>query len=199
MNVYIDFDRTLFNCDQFLEDFYALTNQYQIPKDIFKECQIQCKIRGFNPHIILKEVFLKHSFDEMIYQDIDMLLKHSKDYLYSDTVVFLEYLKNKGYKIIILTKGNSEYQKEKITNSQIDDYYQDLIVTMEHKGNLDIDYSNSIFIDDNPKEILNILKQKPKMIIRIQRDNSKYSKTPLKEDIKTVKSLQEIIDKKIID
>ena len=46
MKIYVDFDRTLFDCDKFLEDLYALINKYNISKELFKECQNQCKKKG---------------------------------------------------------------------------------------------------------------------------------------------------------
>ncbi len=33
MKVYVDFDRTLFDCDKFLEDFHTIISKYNIPKD----------------------------------------------------------------------------------------------------------------------------------------------------------------------
>jgi predicted enzyme involved in methoxymalonyl-ACP biosynthesis len=70
---------------------------------------------------------------------------------------------------------------------------------MKHKGKLNIDYENSIFIDDNPLEIESIIEKKPKMIIRMQRNNSKYSNISLDIDINTVVSLDEIIQKRLLN
>ncbi len=196
MKVYVDFDRTLFDCENFLEDLYALINKYNIDKSLFKECQNQCIDEGFNPYNILNVVKEKYQFDEKLYQEIDNLIKKTNHYLFSDSITFLEYLKSKNYEIIILTKGNNEYQKAKIINAKIDNYYNDLIVTMKHKGNLVLDYANSTFIDDNPKEIKSILKRKPKKIIYLKRENAKYNDILIKDNILVVNSLKEIIDKK---
>ena len=198
MNVYIDFDRTLFDCDQFLKDFYNIIDKYQISKDVFKTCQIQCKRDGFNPYTILDNVSREYAFDIEIYHDIDSLLSKTQKYLYIDAIPFLNYLKSCNYKIIILTKGNIEYQKQKILNAKIEDYYNELIVTMKHKGKLNIDYSNSIFIDDNPLEIASILRKRPKRIIRIKRVNSKYSNAEDLKDIDLVSTLSEIVENKLI-
>ena len=199
MKIYVDFDRTLFDCDRFLEDLYSLINQYNIPKSIFKECQNQCKRKGFNPHIILNLVKEKYEFDDNLFYEINNLIRNTSEYLYDDAISFLEYLKSKNFEIIILTKGNSDYQREKIFNAHIDSYYNKLMVTMKHKGRLDIDYNNSVFIDDNPIEIQSIMDKKPKMIIRINRINSKYSDVSLDIKIKEVKSLKEIIENKILE
>lgn len=197
MKIYIDFDRTIFDCEAFLRDLYAIIKKYQIPKDIFMKCQNQCKKQGFNPLIILKKVEQEYQFDANIYDEINDLLKKSNSYLYDDAIQFLEYLKHLDYQIIILTKGNTDYQKMKITYSNIQDYYDGLMVTMKHKGHLDIDYKNSVFVDDNPMEIESIRRKKPKAIIRIKRENSKYFDIAV-ENVETVNSLAELSKKNIL-
>lgn len=199
MKIYVDFDRTLFDCDKFLGDLYALINKYNITKELFRDCQNQCKKMGFNPYNILNLVKEKFSFDEELLHEINILIGNTSEYLYYDAIPFLKYLKDHNYEIIILTKGNSDYQREKIFNAHLDSYYNKLIVTMKHKGTLKLDYKNSIFIDDNPIEIQSIMNKNPKMIIRMIRDNSKYSNIPLDFSIIEIKSLMEIIDNKIID
>ena len=198
MKVYVDFDRTLFDCDKFLEDFHTIISKYNIPKDLFKECQNQSRRHGFNPYTILNNLEEKTSFDKNIYTDIKELMHNTSNYLYQDAIPFLEYLNKNNYQVIILTKGNKEYQKEKITNANIDKYYSKLIVTMRHKGLLFLNYLQGIFIDDNPREIKSLYIRKPKKIIRIVRPNSKYSEIKLEYNILKVNSLQEIIDNKII-
>ena len=198
MKVYVDFDRTLFDCDKFLGDLYTLVNKYNITKEIFKECQNQCKRKGFNPYLILDLVKEKMDFDDKLYDDVKKLMSQTKRYLYHDTIPFLDNLKKLNYEVVILTKGNSVYQKEKIFNAKLDYLYSKLIVTMKHKGELKIDYQNGIFIDDNPKEILSILTKNPKIIIRVRRDNTKYSDDLLNDNILTVESLEEIIEKDLL-
>lgn len=197
MKVYIDFDRTLFDCDQFLGELYEIIQRYDIPKRVFKDCQIQCKKEGFNPYLILKKVEDKSSFNRDIYQDIDKLLENTSNYLYDDTRFFLEYLKKHNYEVIILTKGNHEFQQKKILNANIQDYYSDLVITMKHKGSLEVDYKSSTFIDDNPIEIKSILRRKPQELIRIKRSGSKYDDVVL-ENVLTVNSLQEIVNRKLL-
>ena len=199
MKIYVDFDRTLFDCDKFLEDFYALIDKYNIPKALFKECQNQFRRKGFNPYIILNNLEKKENFDKKIYQDIDSLIHRTSDYLYPDAIPFLEYLRNRNYEIIILTKGNSDFQREKIFNAHIDKYYDKLIVTMRHKGLLFLNYFASVFIDDNPREIESLVKRMPKKMIRIARLNSKYSDIEIKHKLETIHSLQELIDNDLLN
>ena len=199
MTVYVDFDRTLFDCDRFLDDFYSLIMKYNINRNSFKECQNRSRRCGFNPYTILSDLEQKTNFDKSIYHDIDKLISNTSNYLYPDAIPFLKYLKELDYKVVILTKGNKEYQKSKIANANIDKYYDKIIVTMRHKGFLFLNYVQGIFIDDNPSEINSLMKRRPKKMIRIKRINSKYSNIQIKYDVLNIENLQEIIDKKIIE
>ena len=192
MKVFVDFDRTLFDCDFFLSDFYKIISKYNISRDLFNECQNQCDENGFSLYLILNEVEKRMSVSQDIYKDVDGLLEDTSKYLYKDSIMFLKWLRENDYNVIILSKGNMEYQSKKIINSGILDYCDDVIITMRHKGDLKLDYKNSIFIDDNPKEIESIMKSSPKMVIRIKRNNSRYNDVLLK-NILEVSNFNEII------
>ncbi len=174
MKIYIDFDRTLFNCNLFLNDLSNLLLKYNISNEMFNEYQIQCKDVGFNPYVIVREIEKDKMIDKHIYDEIKNLVHTTSKYLYSDVIPFFKELKNKNYEVYILSKGNVLYQKEKIVNSNILDYCNDMIITTNFKGNLEIDYENSIFIDDNPNEIKSILEKKPKHVFYIQREDAKF-------------------------
>ena len=186
MKIYIDFDRTLFDCDRFEKDFDCLLKEYNISKKDFVKYQSQCK--GFNPYNILKLMNKEKKIDKKIYKAIDKLLIEASSYLFSDAIPFLEYLKSKGYPVIILSRGNYDFQTNKILSCNIDLYFDDIIVTLNHKGELNLDYANSIFIDDREEEINNILEKNPMRIIFIQRNGNK------KLNVETVTSLNELIN-----
>ena len=189
MKIYIDFDRTLFDCDRFIEDFHSLLEEYNIKIDDFIKYQNQFKRVDFNPYNTLDLMSKEKDINLGIYAKIDKLIKKSSNYLFPDAIPFLEYLKKKGYTVIILTSGNYDYQMNKINNSNISTYYDDIIVTSKHKGELDFDYSNSIFIDDRKEEIDSIINKNPKEVIWIQRKGINN-----KLDIKTITSLNELIN-----
>lgn len=186
MKVYIDFDRTIFDCDRFEDDFYNLLENYGISRDNFIKYQSQYK--DFNPDVILDTMSKEIDINKDVYGAINNFIKKTSDYLFPDTIPFLKYLKNKNYQVIILTKGNYDFQKNKIINSHIDSYYDDIIITSNHKGELDLDYNNSIFIDDREKEIESIKLKNPKRIIAIQRKGIIY------KNVETVSSLSELIN-----
>ena len=198
MNVYIDFDRTMFNSDDFLDDLEMILSRYNISQTLFYEYGKRIKDNGFNPYSILKLMSTEISFDDEIYNEIDKLIMKSDSYLYDDVISFLQTLKNNGYKLTLLTKGNREYQSMKIKSSKVLDYFDDLIITLKHKGELELNYKESIFIDDNPVEVESIIKRNPMKMIRIKRDGALYNSREVNGDILIVRTFNEIIDKNLL-
>lgn len=189
MKIYIDFDKTLFDSVRFLEDFYRLIEDYDISREMFNNCRNQYKIKFFRPYTILDLISKKNSVDKEVYLKVEELINSSSNYLFPDTIPFLKYLKSKKKLVTILTRGDYEFQMSKILNTHIDEYYSDVIVTDKHKGELDVDYTNGIFIDDCVEEINSIISMKPKRVISIQRKGIINS-----EDVETIVSLTELID-----
>lgn len=192
MNVYIDFDRTLFDTDMFLKDLHNLLKNNNVDMEVFNKYQDELKENGFNPFDILKKMENASPFNNDVYKQLDELIENSNTYVYSDVDGFLEMLKEKKYHIILLTKGNEDYQLAKIKNTDVIKYFDDIIITLKNKGKLDINYQNDIFIDDNPYEIESILKRNPKRMIRIKRANAKYNDINVEGKIEEVENLNEI-------
>ena len=191
MNIYIDFDRTLFDTDKFLIDLYNIIVNSKIDLYEFKKTKLKEKKKGFNPYNVLE----KMQVNSDIYQKIDELISNCDNYLYSDSEEFLKKLKEKNYNIILLTKGNSDFQIRKVKSTRVYSYFDDVIVTLKKKGNLNLDYQNSIFIDDNPSEIESILKRNPKRMIRIMRENAKYNEVKIKDNVLEIHNLLEYFNK----
>lgn len=176
MKIYIDFDGTLFNTDKYKEDIINILNDYGIDKMIFEEVK---KIFYINNKVFdiidVVDYFIdKYNIDNSLKDKINGLLNNS--YIYSDVIENLKILLDMGYELYLLTYGHQNYQRKKINSSNIFDYFKDIIITEKDKSKLDIDYENSIFIDNNPIEIKRFHNSNAKKIIRIIRENEKYSK-----------------------
>ena len=76
----------------------------------------------------------------------------------------------------IQAKTSSDKATSSINSSNISKYFNEIIITDKDKSELNIDYRNSIFIDNNPLEIEKFCGSKAKIVIRIRRDNDRYSK-----------------------
>ena len=58
-------------------------------------------------------------------------------------------------------------------------YFKDIIITNKDKSKLNIDYTNGIFIDNNPLELEKFYNSNSINLIRIKRDTDKYFKVYL--------------------
>ena len=184
MNFYLDFDRTLFDTDRFYLDLEKIIDKY-ISIEIFNEYKNNDCIEGFNTNVILHEISKDYEINSNIYNEINEFMQSSYQYIYDDVIPFLAKYRQK-YHFIILTKGNEEFQMQKIKYSHIMDYIEDIIVTLKDKGDLNLDYQNSLFVDDSKIELLSINKNNPKKLFCINRkekDNNEFL---------TIKSFDEI-------
>ena len=74
----------------------------------------------------------------------------------------------------VLPIGYIDYQNRKIKGSKLCKYFQDIIITDVDKSQLDINYKDNLFIDNNPKELIKFQNRGGK-VIRIRRIEDKYS------------------------
>lgn len=176
MKIYIDFDGTLFDTDKYTNDFLNIFNEYGIDKFTFVE--VKKKLFNdenlFNLNIIMDYIIKKYNIDIKIRYKIENLLNSS--YLYSEVRDCLKELLNSGYELYLLTYGDMEFQNIKIKASNIDTYFKEIIITNKDKSELNLDYKNIIFIDNNPNVIEKLYFLKVRNIIRIKRSSDRYTK-----------------------
>ena len=106
-------------------------------------------------------------------------LENGEKYLYSDSNEFLLKMKHKNYNTSILTYGDINFQMLKLTPLSTCNIIDNIIITSNYKFLLDLDYNNSIFIDDNPRDLMGLSQQGAKKVIRVKRKNSKYYNSKL--------------------
>lgn len=202
-NWYIDFDSTLYdtssltkdmletmalhidkqNKENILNELKSIFNREHI-YNIFKLCDY------FEKKYSLKSNFLLNSVKEVI--------SNGSKYVYEDVIYFLNKLKENNNTVQMLTfsttKENMEFQELKIHGSEISNYFDAIIITATPKHILDLKYENGIFVDDNPEDLKNLYNVNGKRIIRIKRENGKYSDKPLNiSKIEEYTTLSEIL------
>ena len=135
-------------------------------------------------------------FDHTLFDTENFVNKSSKcsDLIFVDSLRFIKKLKQMGHKIYILSYSKQEldYQILKIANSNISNLFDGIIISKELKFNLDIDYKNGIFIDDNPRDLMGLYSRNPKRLIRLKRKNQKYSLENLNINIEEYENFDEI-------
>lgn len=172
MKIYIDFDGTLYNTNKLNQNFINIFNKYNIDTEYIKKLMNNYK----NYDLLANKIIKDNNIDNSIYSDLSNL--YSNDLVFKDVIPFLEKYYKK-YQLILLTLGNKEYQEKKINSSNLKKYFKDIIITDKNKSKLNIDYTNAIFIDNNPNELKKFYNSNATKLIRIKRNEDKYSKINL--------------------
>ena len=174
MNIYVDFDGTLFNSDLLLSDYIDLLKKYNISSDtVWDVINTIFKEEKFNLFRLTNYINKHYDITGNLSYDLNELFK--KNYVYDDVFDSLDIL-SKSFNLILLTYGDYEYQSYKIKVSNLSKYFTNVIITKDRKSSLDINYEKSIFIDNNPNEILGYYNSNCTKLIRLRRNDDKYSK-----------------------
>lgn len=198
--IIIDFDHTLFNAQLFKKDLakalgMSLTSwekDYQKNKKKYKHYNYKEQIKNLS---LTKQKKLLN------------ILKKAKKYLYRDAMRFLRQnhppsprlrrtsegtKRTKNTKIMILSKGEPSFQKQKIMNTGVKKYAK--IITTDQSKKKFIKKMGSkrdiVFINDRGQEIDEIKKAFPKVqAIWVRRKNGQYKNEPCKKFNKKVNNL----------
>lgn len=187
MDIYLDFDHTLYNPITLTDEMLSSISDKIVDCSDEKvdKCELMNELNGiFNRENIYDIFKLAEHFGDKYKVDSNLLInainnvlaKGSKN-VFEDVIPFLNLLKEKGYRIFMLTyEPNLRYQFPKVAGSGLCNLFDAIIATGEKKYNLTIDYKNSIFVDDNPADLEGLATRKPYRLIRIRRKEGRYSK-----------------------
>lgn len=198
MNIYIDFDGTLYNTDKLYKNFINIFKKYNIEEKEIKDLMKQVPYKTTKSFDVLADIIIKkYNLNSDIHNKLNKI--YHNNYLYNDVILFLEKYYKK-YNLVLLTLGNISYQQKKINNSKINKYFKDIIITDKDKSKLNINYSKGIFIDNNPKELKNFYNSNATNLIRIKRKNDKYSKLTLNiKNVPEFKDFNDLLNNKYIE
>ena len=203
MNYYIDFDNTLYATANLTKSMlYAVASCIADQKNL----DVQNVLDTINPkfHSTVDNIF---SFAEKMSKNYELdpkfainsvneVINNSENLVFPDAKRFLERKKQNGDRLVILTyivEGNQQYQLQKIMGSGIANYFDQIIITSKYKFELDLNYKDGIFIDDDPRDLNNLYEKKPIKVIRIRKENNKRSKIDLEsKDIEEYESFDDI-------
>ncbi len=205
MNFFIDFDHTLYNTPLLTNDMLnALTayickntnedqeNMFQLLKDKFK--------RGTNNiydiYKLIEYFGNQYKYDiNKATEIVNKVISNGQSYLFDDSIPFLKSLKKDNHKIYILSYNENEvyFQAIKIAGSGLLPYVDGIFPTTSIKGDIPLDFSKCIFIDDKPKDLISIYNNKPYKIFRIRRKNDTYSELETGLPIPEFSSLLELM------
>lgn len=115
--------------DTFLRSFYEINDrlwlEYRDGKLLKKELLTKRFVDVFKTMSIDAELFVEQIAQDYINES------PQKTKLFPHTIEMLEYLKNKGYRLFLLTNGFLEVQKVKIRESKLEPYFEKMITSEE--------------------------------------------------------------------
>lgn len=194
-NIYLDFDRTIYDTDSLYKDMNEIIMKYGIDLEQFEK--VKRMIFGepilFNYFKVIKYISYHNDISLKIIEELENIINNGDKYIYNDVEKFIKNAKSNGYTINILTYGDANFQLRKLSKLRICDIIDNIFIVSVYKFDLELDYTNSIFIDDNPRDLEGLYKKKAGKIIRISRKNTKYSKIKLDNNyIENYNSLSDI-------
>lgn len=206
MKIFFDFDHTLFSTKKFYQAFQKAFEKLGIDEKLFQETYNKSKGREkiYNPEkqfkLILKikpEINLKR-----LEKTFKKILNQTFLFLYPDTVAVLKKLK-KNNDLIILSYSKAWFQRKKIKESKIEDFFKKIFITQDankdsvFKKNLR-KKEKAIFVEDNPTALLKNKNNFPNLItVRINRGEGRYTgdsdNSKIDFSIKNLKELEKIV------
>lgn len=130
--VIFDLDNTLFNTSLLKEDFKKVFERYNLRgqkfwQSFYQAYNIDPKTNGcysIDKHLeVLKD--WEQETKQKVKKDLKKIMfQRGQDYLYPEVLSILEKLKNNKVKIILITKGDKNFQKVKIKITGIKPYFE---------------------------------------------------------------------------
>ena len=204
MNYYFDFDNTLYETAKLTEVMLnAIVNSIYNKtgknlEDLKKYAKENFNSTTGNIFNFAEEMVEKFKSDKnKVLEDLNNAIYSGESIVFEDARRFVEKLYKNNNKLYILTyipdKKNHDYQMKKIIGSGIAKYFNSIIITSEYKFNLDLDYKNGIFFDDDPRDLNGLFEKNPIKVIRIRKENNKRSKIDMEnKEIEEYKTFDDI-------
>ncbi len=204
MNIFIDFDHTLYNTKLLTKDMLNALAIYisKVSNENFESVleTLKNKFKRGNNNIYDIYELIKY-FSTIFNYDykeatniVNNVINNGAKYLFEDSIPFLKGLKKKNHKVYILSYNENEvyFQAVKIAGSGLLKYVDGVFPTTTLKGEIPLDFSKCIFIDDKPKDLISIYNNHPFKIFRIRRKNDTYSEIETNLPIPEFTSLEEL-------
>jgi len=197
----IDFDDTLFNTQLFKQKRKEAIVSLGISPEDYELSYIQGYVTEQGEYCYSNQshatalAALGHNFDD-VYQALQVttISKNLQSYLFDDTIFFLEYLKNKNKKLILLSLGAHSFQQLKSQGSGVLGFFDDIFFVQKKKEEVILEilnkhqYDDIWFINDKIEETTTIVEKHKniKAVIKNKSDLKEINGIPIRQSLKEV-------------
>jgi FMN phosphatase YigB (HAD superfamily) len=152
--IIFDFDDTLFDTARLKDDIFSLLSRLGISRDVILETYIksQDKYGNYTPDAHFMFLRKHHNLSDEIltvYKSINF-----STYLFTEVLDLLNALHSK-YKLVLLTKGNPDFQNTKISSVDISHFFHETSIVLDTKENFLCNYATEspiYFVNDKENE-----------------------------------------------
>ncbi|MFA6096146.1 MAG: HAD family hydrolase [Candidatus Paceibacterota bacterium] len=204
MKIVIDFDDTIFDTYMFVQEIIEHFKRVGFTSDEFREIYRKSKekMKDFDQKVVVDLFFQLKPFDkEEVVSEIDSLIERSEEFVYPDFKKFANERLRK--ELILLSFGSTDFQKRKIDNANIGNFFdkvhitdKDKVVYLEniYRGNPE---DLIVFIDDKAVEIDKVKEKFPDVVtIKMERPRGGHVKIKSEKTDYVAKNFSDV--KKII-
>ncbi|MFA7209535.1 MAG: HAD hydrolase-like protein [Parcubacteria group bacterium] len=189
MKIFIDFDDVLFNTKKFKDDYLEVFAAYGISKEVFErfyyDPQSVGGIKKYDPIRHIGRIFKKEKeIGKNLEKSVMDFVSDTSRYVFPDVTGFLK--KFRKEELFIVSYSLTDFQKAKISNSGIGDFFKAIEIGSELKEKavaglidregIDLSKENVYFIEDRISHIESVKRKYPVIrTILLKRKEGRYA------------------------
>lgn len=179
--VVFDFDHTLFDTTRFKRDLFASLRQFGIPFGAVEQSYRRLMIRRgrfqfdyrLDAHLqLLRQTRIFNH--QKARSRMTAVLGHAREYVFDGVPGMLANLRRRGYRLILITRGNRWFNRRKVKGSGIAGFFQKIHILPTDKKRLLSHYAKSapFVINDNADELREMTRSFPQIrpVLKLRRD-----------------------------
>lgn len=191
MNIFLDFDDTVFNTRSFRDDLKKVFVLCGVSEEDFHKSYQEVKEKNAQNDIIMTYDFDRHlqyleeRYDinpQCLVDHVDELVSRSREYIFSDVLDFLLWAKAQEANVFLISYGTSSFQEKKVIHSRIETLFSQSVVGDENKGEVvsrlleKLPQESSFFVDDRVLYNREVKKKNPQVkTILLKRPEARYN------------------------
>ena len=185
MLIVLDVDYTLLDTTAFKQAMQDAVKPFEISEELFEKTYqrvVSMVPNEYNYDVEQHARFLAQQSSASVFDVVTALqgvIDRTQSFLFPDVADTIEQWNSEGHIQVIFTRGNPDWQEQKIVKTGLLRFFDDIFCIADEKHNIRLKYnipeSDWVFINDSPKEIVAFERQHPKArLIRIARKKGKH-------------------------